>query len=89
MEDCIDEDIPINENKVRRKLRIIISFRDTCKDYLGKADKVISDLNDMASGRLLLCGAGLGTLEPYLFTFGMYNHYTIYMNAIFPEKNKD
>ena len=75
MEDCIDKDEPINTNKVKRKLRVIISFRDTCKDFLEKADKAISDLNRMAAGRLLLC---LGKLYPYLFTFGMHNHYTVY-----------
>ena len=68
MEDTIDKDIPINKNYVRRKLRLIIVYRNTCKDYLEKADKEMSDLNDMASSRLLLCGIGLGKLYPPLFT---------------------
>lgn len=67
----MDKNIPINKNYVRRKLRLIIVYRNTCKDYLEKADKVMSDLNDMASSRLLLCG--IGKLYPPLFTFGMHN----------------
>ena len=75
MEDTIDKDIPINKNNVRRKLRVIIVSRDNCKDYLKKADNAMSDLNDMASSRLLLCGIGVGKLYIYppLFTFGMHN----------------
>lgn len=67
MEDTIDKDIPINKNNVRRKLRVIIVSRDNCKDYLKKADNAMSDLNDMASSRLLLCGIGVGKL--YISTF--------------------
>ena len=67
MEDTIDKDIPINKNYVRRKLRVIIVSRDNCKDYLKKADNAMSDLNDMASSRLLLCGIGVGKL--YISTF--------------------
>lgn len=73
MEDTIEKDIPINKNYVRRKLRVIIVSRDICKDYLKKADEAMSDLNDMASSRLLLCGIGVGKLYPPLFTFGMHN----------------
>lgn len=67
MEDTIDKDIPINKNNVRRKLRVIIVSRDNCKDYLKKAGNAMSDLNDMASSRLLLCGIGVGKL--YISTF--------------------
>ena len=63
----MDKDIPINKNYVRRKLRVIIVSRDNCKDYLKKADNAMSDLNDMASSRLLLCGIGVGKL--YISTF--------------------
>ena len=70
MEDCIDNEIPINERNVRSRLRMIIRFRDTCKFYIEEADKAISDLESMASGRLLLCGVGVGKLDAYLF---MYN----------------
>ena len=62
MEDCIDKDIPINKNNVTRRLIVIDGFRDTCKDYLKEAGKAMSDLNNMASGKLLLCGIGLGKL---------------------------
>lgn len=62
MENCIDKDIPINKNNVTRRLIIINGFRDTCKDYLEEADKAMSDLNKMASGKLLLYGIGLGKL---------------------------
>lgn len=70
MEDCIAKDKPVTK-KVRRKLRVIICFRDTCKDFLKKADKAISDIYRMVVGILLLCS---GKSDPYLFTFGMYNH---------------
>ena len=83
MEDCIDKEIPINERNVRSRLRMINRFRDTCKYYIEEADKVISDLENMASGRLLLCGVGVGKLDAHLF---MYN--TAYEHNL-PLINKD
>ena len=54
-----------------RRLTIINGFRDTCKDFLEEAHKAMSDLNNMASGKLLLCGIGLGKLyiirSPFLY----------------------
>ena len=83
MEDCIDKEIPINERNVRSRLRMINRFRNTCKYYIEEADKVISDLENMVSGRLLLCGVGVGKLDAHLF---MYN--TAYEHNL-PLINKD
>ena len=84
MEDTID--IPIDEKHVRGKLEFIILYRNHCKAYLKKADNAMSDLTNMASSRLLLCGIGVGKLDQHLFTFGMCN--TVYEQNLLPERIK-
>ena len=69
MEDTIDEVKPIDKNKVKGKLQFINLHRNQCKDYLEKADKAMSDLTNMASSRLLLCGIGVGKLDQHFFYF--------------------
>ena len=69
MEDTIEKKIPIDQKYTRGKLEFIILYRDQCKDYLEKAHKAMSDLTNMASSRLLLCGIGVGKLDQHFFYF--------------------
>lgn len=84
MENSLNRGIPINDDNVTSRIKIINGFRDICKDNVEEANKAMSDLNSMVSAKLLLYGIGVGKLYIIRSPFNYFWGCTLpFMDAIF------